>query len=51
MITELEGPTHIHHSTNSETAIQWCSLIYNRALKSHPNVRLHITIGLVISLD
>ena len=39
---KIREPTRIHHSTNLETAIQWCSLKYNRALKSHPNVKVHM---------
>ena len=35
-------PTQIHHGKNSETAIQWSSLRYNRTLALHPNVKLHI---------
>ena len=35
------------HRTNSETAIHWCSLKYNRALKSHPNIKVHINHGLL----
>ena len=31
-----EGPTHVHHSRNSERAIQRCFLKYDPALKSHP---------------
>ena len=45
LIITSEGPTYIHHSTNSETTIQWCSLKYNRRLKSHPNVKVIETIG------
>ena len=37
-----EGPTQIHHSTNSETAIPWSSWKHNRALKSYPNVKVHL---------
>ena len=41
-----EGPTQFHHSTDSETAIQWSSLKYKRALTLHLNVKVHITTGL-----
>ena len=42
LIRISQGPTCIHHSTNSKTAIQWCSLNQNRALKLHANVKVHI---------
>ena len=37
-LKKTEGPTWIHHSKTSKTAIQCCSLIYDDALKSHLNV-------------
>ena len=37
------------HSANSEIAIQWCSLKYNHELRSHPNVKLHMTRSLFVS--
>ena len=40
--TISEQTTRSHHSTNSETSIQWCSLKYHPTLKSHSNAKLHI---------
>ena len=34
LTTTLERAHRIHHITNSETAIQKCSLKYNRVLKN-----------------
>ena len=42
LIIKLQGPTRIHHSKNSETAIQWCCLNFDHALKSHCNVKVRI---------
>ena len=36
LITKPEGSTCIYNSKNSEPDIQWCSLKYEHALKSHP---------------
>ena len=38
---------HLAYSINSETAIQLCFLKYNRALKSHHSVKLHINYRLL----
>ena len=46
-IPTWEQITRIHHSTNSKTGIQWCSLKYNHALKLHPDVRVHINYRLL----
>ena len=32
----------------SETGIQWCSMRYNRALQSHPNVKIHLDYSLLL---
>ena len=40
--TTLERAPRIPHIKNSETAIQRCSLKYNRVLKAHPNIKIHI---------
>lgn len=43
LITTSWGPTRIHdskNSTNSETVIQWVSIKYNPASKSHSSVKV-----------
>ena len=47
LITAPEESNRIHHSKNSETAIQWGSLYYDHTLKSHPDVKVHINYRLL----
>ena len=47
LIATLEGLICIHHSTNTEAAIQLCSLKYNIGLNLHPNMKVHIKDGLL----
>ena len=44
---QRHGSPRIHHSINSETAIQWCSIKYDPALKSHPNVKINVNYRLL----
>ena len=47
LITMSEGPTSIHHSKNSKTAIHWYFLKEDPALKFHPNVKAHFNYWLL----
>ena len=47
LIATLEGPTRNPDSTNSEAVIYCCFLKYNRALKPHPNAKVHINYTLL----
>ena len=42
------GPTRIHHSINSKTATQCCSLTYNIIFKSHPGTKAHVNYRLLL---
>lgn len=48
LITTSQGPTRTHNSKYPETAIQWCSLKYNPALKLHPNVKVNVNYRLLL---
>ena len=51
LIKISEGPNGIHHSTKSETAIQWCSSKDSGTIKSHPKVNVHINYRLLLWKD